>query len=108
MLCPPSFLCMVWNCFYYRAFCFFWTVYPSAFILTFRSTPCYSSAVEKTHKVRQVRFGAVPEPILPILFRLLPQSLAAETFSEMDLEQQQTPIEAFSDRELRACLTGTT
>ncbi|MDE7318686.1 MAG: magnesium transporter [Lachnospiraceae bacterium] len=46
-------------------------------------------------------FGAVPEPILPILFRLLPQSLAAETFSEMDLEQQQTLIEAFSDRELR-------
>ena len=46
-------------------------------------------------------FGAVPEQTLLILFRLLPQSLAAETFSEMDPEQQQTLIEAFSDRELR-------
>ena len=46
-------------------------------------------------------FGAVPEQILSLLFRLLPQSLAAETFSEMDPEQQETLIEAFSDRELR-------
>lgn len=46
-------------------------------------------------------FGAVPEQILPILFRLLPQGLAAETFAEMDMEQQQTLIEAISDRELR-------
>lgn len=47
-------------------------------------------------------FGAVPEQTLSILFRLLPQDLAAETFAEMDMEEQQTLIEAFSDRELRA------
>lgn len=46
-------------------------------------------------------FGAVPEQKLPILFRLLPQDQAAETFAEMDTEKQQTLIEAFSDRELR-------
>lgn len=46
-------------------------------------------------------FGEVPEQKLPILFRLLPQDLAAETFAEMDTEHQQTLIEAFSDRELR-------
>lgn len=45
-------------------------------------------------------FGAVPEQTLSILFRLLPQDLAAETFAEMDKEEQQTLIEAFSDREL--------
>lgn len=47
-------------------------------------------------------FGEVPEQTLPILFRLLPQDLAAEAFAEMDTDQQQTLIEAFSDRELRA------
>ncbi len=47
-------------------------------------------------------FGDVPEQTLPILFRLLPQDLAAETFAEMDSDQQQTLIEAFSDRELKA------
>ncbi|MDO4261753.1 MAG: magnesium transporter [Eubacteriales bacterium] len=46
-------------------------------------------------------FGAVPEQTLPILFRLLSQDQAAETFSEMDSDQQQTLIEVFSDRELR-------
>lgn len=46
-------------------------------------------------------FGAVPEQKLPILFRLLPQDLAAETFAEMAPENQQTLIEAFSDRELK-------
>lgn len=46
-------------------------------------------------------FGAVPEQTLPILFRLLPQDQAAETFAEMDTDQQQTLIEAFSDKELR-------
>lgn len=46
-------------------------------------------------------FGEVPEQKLPILFRLLPQDLAAETFAEMDPEKQQTLIEAFSDRELK-------
>ena len=46
-------------------------------------------------------FGEVPEQKLPILFRLLPQDQAAETFAEMDTEQQQTLIEGFSDHELK-------
>lgn len=46
-------------------------------------------------------FGEVPEHKLPILFRLLPQDQAAETFAEMDPEQQQALIEGFSDHELR-------
>lgn len=46
-------------------------------------------------------FGEVPEQTLSILFRLLPQDLAADTFAEMETEEQQTLIEAFSDRELR-------
>jgi magnesium transporter len=46
-------------------------------------------------------FGEVPEQKLPLFFRLLPQDLAAETFAEMDPDQQETLIEAISDRELR-------
>jgi len=45
-------------------------------------------------------FGEVPEQKLTILFRLLPQDLAADTFAEMDTKQQQLLIEAFSDSEL--------
>ena len=46
-------------------------------------------------------FGSVPEQTLPILFRLLPQDQAADTFAEMAPELQQMLIEAFSDRELK-------
>ena len=56
-----------------------------------------------------------PEDIAPLfeqidmqdavkLFRLLPKSLAADTFVEMDSEHQQKLIEAFSDTELKAML----
>lgn len=45
-------------------------------------------------------FGDVPEQKLTILFRLLPQDLAADTFAEMDSDQQEMLIEAFSDSEL--------
>ena len=39
--------------------------------------------------------------ILPLLFRLLPKELAAETFVEMDSEAQQMLIDGFSDSELK-------
>ncbi len=39
-----------------------------------------------------------------LLFRLLPKSLAAETFVEMDSDRQMLLITAFSDTELRAVL----
>lgn len=45
-------------------------------------------------------FGIVPEEELPLLFRILPKELAAETFVEMDADEQELLITAFSDREL--------
>ncbi|MGN0661152.1 MAG: magnesium transporter [Oscillospiraceae bacterium] len=46
-------------------------------------------------------FEEIPSRDLPLLFRLLPKELAAETFVEMDPDMQLSLIEAFSDRELR-------
>lgn len=46
-------------------------------------------------------FEEVAEHELPVIFRILPKELAAETFVEMDSDMQQLLIEAFSDRELR-------
>lgn len=43
-----------------------------------------------------------PNELLPILFRVLPKELAAETFVEMEPNIQQNLIEAFSDMELKA------
>lgn len=38
---------------------------------------------------------------MPILFRILPKELAAETFVEMDDETQEFLIHGFSDSELK-------
>ena len=43
----------------------------------------------------------VSEKDLPVIFRILPKELAADTFVEMDSEMQQLLIEAFSDTELK-------
>ena len=43
----------------------------------------------------------VPENVLPILFRLLPKELAADTFVEMNSDVQETLITGLSDNELR-------
>lgn len=43
----------------------------------------------------------VKEEELPLIFRLLPKDLAAETFVEMDSDMQETLITGFSDRELK-------
>ena len=45
-------------------------------------------------------FEDVDEERLPLLFRLLPKELAAETFVEMEPEQQEVLVVGFSDREL--------
>ena len=45
-------------------------------------------------------FEDVDEERLPLLFRLLPKELAAETFVEMEPDQQEILVEGFSDREL--------
>ena len=46
-------------------------------------------------------FEEMEEVNLPLLFRLLPKELAAETFVEMDSDEQELLIRGFSDNELR-------
>ncbi len=46
-------------------------------------------------------FTNVEENSLPLLFRLLPKELAAETFVEMEPEEQELLIRTFSDNELK-------
>ena len=43
----------------------------------------------------------VPTHELPVIFRILPKEIAAETFVEMESDMQQLLIESFSDKELR-------
>ena len=47
-------------------------------------------------------FSGLSDQTLPLVFRLLPKELAAETFVEMEPEQQATLIRGFSDSELKA------
>ena len=46
-------------------------------------------------------FTSLEEAYLPLLFRLLPKELAAETFVEMEPEEQELLIRTFSDNELK-------
>ncbi|MBR6114388.1 MAG: magnesium transporter [Oscillospiraceae bacterium] len=46
-------------------------------------------------------FEDLDESVLPLLFRLLPKELAAETFVEMEPESQELLIHGFSDAELK-------
>ncbi|MGI6014250.1 MAG: magnesium transporter [Oscillospiraceae bacterium] len=48
-----------------------------------------------------VLFDDLAENTLPLLFRLLPKELAAETFVEMDSDSQELLIRGFSDNELK-------
>ena len=49
-------------------------------------------------------FLELPSTSLPLLFRLLPKELAADTFVEMDEDSQELLILGFSDRELKEVL----
>ena len=49
-------------------------------------------------------FSGVPTEKLPLLFRLLPKELAAESFVEMESDQQEALIRGISDSELRQVL----
>ena len=51
-----------------------------------------------------VLLGEVEETALPVVYRILPKELAAETFVEMDPDRQELLIRSFSDRELREIL----
>lgn len=46
-------------------------------------------------------FGDMDEDRIPLLFRLLPKELAAETFVEMEADAQELLIRSFSDNELK-------
>ncbi|NLC52803.1 MAG: magnesium transporter, partial [Firmicutes bacterium] len=46
-------------------------------------------------------FSELSEKTLPLVFRLLPKDLAAETFVEMDSDLQHHLIQGFSDAELQ-------
>ena len=46
--------------------------------------------------------GLLSEKQMPLFYRLLPKELAAEVFVEMDTEDQEALIKAFSDYELKA------
>ncbi len=48
-----------------------------------------------------ILFSEIDESRLPLLFRLLPKELAADTFVEMDSDQQELLIRGFSDAELK-------
>jgi len=48
-----------------------------------------------------ILFEDLPEEKLPLLFRLLPKELAAETFVEMETDEQEMLIRGFSDAELK-------
>ncbi len=48
-----------------------------------------------------ILFESIDESKLPLLFRLLPKELAAETFVEMDSDEQELLIRGFSDAELK-------
>ena len=49
-------------------------------------------------------FDGLDERQIPLLFRLLPKELAAETFVEMEPEAQELLIRGFSDNELKEVL----
>lgn len=77
-------------------------------INTLLSNKRYSSIKDILVTLNAADIGAIfaeLEPdTLPLLFRLLPKELAADTFVEMDPDQQQILITRFSDTELKAVI----
>ena len=49
-------------------------------------------------------FSALPIEDLPLLFRLLPKDLSAETFVELDSDKQEELIQKFTDIELKSLM----
>ena len=50
-------------------------------------------------------FNSLDDKRIPLMFRLLPKELAAETFVEMEPEDQELLIQGFSDNELKEVLS---
>ena len=65
----------------------------------------YAAIRDILNTLRAADIAAILENIdrqkLPLLFRLLPKELAAETFVEMESEEQEYLIQSFSDAELK-------
>ena len=53
-------------------------------------------------------FDGLEDKQIPLMFRLLPKELAAETFVEMEQDAQELLIRGFSDNELRKFWTSCT
>ena len=51
-----------------------------------------------------ILLSEIPEESLTLVFRLLPKELAAETFVEMDSDEQEFLLKAFSDKEIKEVL----
>ena len=68
----------------------------------FRELKAVFSAMEPADTA--LLFGELPDELLPLLYRLLPKDMAAEVFVEMDNDEQELLISAFSDRELKEVL----
>ena len=49
-------------------------------------------------------FGGLDDRLIPLMYRLLPKELAAETFVEMEPDAQEVLIQRFSDNELKEVL----
>ena len=49
-------------------------------------------------------FAGLQDKKIPLMFRLLPKELAAETFVEMETDDQELLIQGFSDNELKEML----
>ena len=80
--------------------------------LAFEQTIEALTAQKKYHSLRDIlstmnpadiaaMFGELEEHTLPLLFRLLPKDMAAETFAELEPDLQELLIRGFSDSELK-------
>lgn len=65
----------------------------------------YKDIIEAIHEMQPFDIAAlfedIPEKYALLLFRVIPKDLAADTFVEMDTEQQELLISSFSDSELQ-------
>lgn len=74
-------------------------------LLKERHIPALKSALETVQPPDMAELlENLDEKELPVVFRILPKEIAAETFTYMNAKMQQTLIEAFSDKELKEVL----
>jgi len=78
---------------------------PEEEIIRLLEEKSYAQLREVLAEMNPVDIGIILSDLgerkIPILFRLLPKELAAETFVEMDVDAQELLIQGFSDNELK-------